>query len=73
MGVAHPYCYELLLVLTGCLFLHQMSPLHVAAKHGRVETVEYLVDEKEVEINIKDNDGVGICDYTNDDRLVLLI
>ena len=37
-----------------------MSSLHVAAKHGRVETVEYLVDEKEVEINIKDNDGVGI-------------
>ena len=48
-----------------------MSPLHVAARYGRLETVQYLVDEKGVDINIKDNDGVRL--YTSDDRLALLI
>ena len=37
--------------------LHQMTPLHVATKHGRVETVRYLVDRR-ARIDIKNMHGV---------------
>ena len=41
------------------LFLHQMTPLHVAAEKGRFKVVECLVKEG-ADINTKDNAGVGI-------------
>ena len=44
------------------LSLHQMTPLHVAAKSDRYKTVKYLVDG--ANINTKDSDGVSICGYT---------
>ena len=48
-----------------------MTPLHMAAEKGHLKIVEYLADQ-EVDINIQDHYGVGICDYSND-RLVLLV
>ena len=45
--------------LAQIFFLHQWTPLHWAAREGKVGTVQLLI-EKGVEINIKDNDGV--CD-----------
>ena len=45
----------------------QMTPLHLAAKSGRIETVNYLV-EKGPDVNIQDDKGVFIC-YTNGGRL----
>ena len=42
------------------LSIYQWTPLHVAARYGRVATVQYLVDEKGVDINIKDNSGVRL-------------
>ena len=46
------------------LSLHQMTPLHMAAERGgRLNIVEYLVGKK-ADINIKDNNGVKICDLT---------
>ena len=39
--------------------LHQMTPLHVAAKSARFKIVEYLVD-KGANISTKDSDGVSI-------------
>ena len=47
------------------LSLHQMTPLHVAAKSGRFKIVEYLVDEG-ANISTKDSDGVSICEYTSE-------
>ena len=41
----------------GFIFLHQMTPLHVAAKKGLVKALESLV-KKGAEIDIKDNKGV---------------
>ena len=52
---ASDYCFLFL-----SFSLNQLTPLHVAARHGRVATVKYLVDEKGVDINIKDNDGVRL-------------
>ena len=54
-------------LLTSCMvtvsFLHQMTPLHVAAARGRVKIVEYLVDhEQGPDVNIQDLKGVNICD-----------
>ena len=46
------------------LSLHQLTPLHVAAKSDRYKIVEYLVDEG-ADINTKDSDGVSICEYTS--------
>ena len=44
-----------------------MTPLHMAAKQGRPETVQYLVDQRNNEspnqitdINITNNDGVSV-------------
>ena len=42
-----------------------MTPLHVAAKGGRVKTMKYLI-KKRATIDIKDNDGVS-----NEDILVM--
>ena len=49
--------------------LHQWTPLHIAAKQGQQDMVEYLIG-KEASIDIKDNDGVSVCD---EGRFVLLI
>ena len=49
------------------LFLHQMTPLHLAAESGRIKMVNYLV-EQGADVNIQDNNGVLIC-YTNAGRL----
>ena len=51
-----------------------MAPLHVAAKGGYPQVVEYLVSKK-AEINVQDQNGVKmyLCDHTNNGRLVLLI
>ena len=47
------------------LFLHQMTPLHMAAKSGRKKIVEYLVDEG-ANISTRDSDGVSICGNTSE-------
>ena len=36
-----------------------MTPLHLAAKSGRVKVVKYLCDER-ADINSQDNDGVNL-------------
>ena len=41
------------------LSLHQMTPLHVAAKSARFQVVVYLADQGN-NINTKDSDGVSI-------------
>ena len=45
------------------LSLHQMVPLHVAAEAGRHKIVGFIFGAK-VDINMKDDQGVGIWDYT---------
>ena len=50
-------------------FLHQRTPLHIAAREGYDKTVEFLIEEG-AQIDIKDNEGVSKCDYTTDSRLV---
>lgn len=46
----------------GGLVSLQQTPLHVAARNGKADTVRYLVD-KGADINIKDDDGVSESDY----------
>ena len=41
--------------------LNQRTPLHNSAKGGVECTVEYLL-RKGGDVNIQDDDGVGICD-----------
>lgn len=41
-----------------------MTPLHVAAKRGRVESVSYVVING-AEVDIKDNDKVSIQYFTS--------
>ena len=48
--------------------LYQWTPLHIAARQGHQDIVEYLIGEK-ASINIEDNDGVSIYD---ENRLDLL-
>ena len=43
------------------LSLHQMAPLHMAAERGRFELVECLAGKGSM-TDIKDKEGVGICD-----------
>ena len=50
----------------------QMTPLHWAARQGKVGTVQILI-EKGTDINIKENDGVRECVCITDCVLVLLI
>ena len=52
-------------VLDYVLFLHQVTPLHLAAESDRIKMVNYLV-EQEADINIQDDNGVIIC-YSNAD------
>ena len=46
-----------------------MTPLHVAAERGHSEIVSKYFGDKEVDINIKDNDGVS--ETTGSIKLVL--
>ena len=39
--------------------LHQVTPLHMAAREGRTDIVKYLVD-KRAHINTGDNDRVSV-------------
>ena len=52
------------------LFLHQMTPLHLAAEGAHIKIVEYLVDQ-EADVNIEDDNGVNICihTYQNTDKI----
>ena len=50
---------SLILVPIILIFLHQITPLHLAAEGARVRTVEYLVDEG-ADINIQDDKGVMV-------------
>ena len=38
--------------------LNQQTPLHLAAREGHMDTVEFLINN-EADINIQDNDGVS--------------
>ena len=51
---------------------HQHTPLHNAARDGHVDIVRYLV-EQDVDINIKDQNGVSEQEYTADCKLLLLV
>ena len=44
----------------------------MAAEAGRVETVQYIVETNPDIINIQDEKGVNIWDYTTEIGLVLL-
>ena len=59
--------FKITFTLTSHLFYHQTA-LHIAAKEGQEVTVKHLV-KKGADINIKDNNGVGIWDYAIDDTL----
>ena len=39
--------------------LHQWTPLHIAARQGHQDIVEYFIGEK-ASINTEDNDGVSV-------------
>ena len=46
------------------LFLHQMTPLHLAAERGRLVVLKHLVDQGP-NVNIQDQNGVKfmhLCD-----------
>lgn len=46
--------------------LHQLTALHIAAKRGYIEIVEYLLSNG-ADIDIQDDkDKVIICDYSTD-------
>ena len=46
------------------LLLHQMTPLHLAAKIGRIKILDYIVKQG-ADINIQDDEGVNIlCHHT---------
>ena len=54
------HCFHYFLSTWGVIIsLHQMTPLHVAAKRGRVESVRYVVNN-EATVNIEDYDKVSI-------------
>ena len=50
------YCLKI------CLSFSQQTPMHTAAKHGNIFTMEGLV-ELGADINIKDNNGVNNISY----------
>ena len=50
--------FKIMFTLTSHLLYHQTA-LHIAAKEGQEVTVKHLV-KKGADINIKDNNGVGI-------------
>ena len=51
---------------------HQVTPLHIAANSGQVETVRWLV-EQGADVNIQTNEGVGEYEYTAHFKLVLML
>ena len=50
------------------------TPLHVAARHGRLTTVQYLIEEGGAEVDVRDvvsqrdEAGCGCIDDTDDDE-----
>ena len=48
---------------------YQLTPLHVAARAGHMDTVRCLVD-KGADVNIQNNKGVSECEYTADCELI---
>ena len=53
------------------LSIHQMTPLHVAAEGGRVDTVKSLLDNG-ADCTVMDNNGVSNWNYATDSRLTAL-
>ena len=53
------------------LSIHQMTPLHVAAEGGRVDTVKSLLDNG-ADSTVMDNNGVSNWNYATDSRLTAL-
>ena len=51
--------------------LYQMTPLHVAAEKGYIKIVDYLVGEGAY-IDVQDDNGVTICDCSNNIAVLLL-
>ena len=52
---------------------NQDTPLHIAAKHGFREIVQLLLSQPQVDVNIKDKDGMiaseVICTKEGDSKL----
>ena len=55
--VCYWFVHKYLLYMQYFLFLHQMTPLHLAAESGHIKIVHYLLDQ-EADINIQDDNGV---------------
>ena len=69
--VTSAYTHALKSVITFVVpLLHQLTPLHMAAKKGRCESIlVYLVDNG-ADINIKDNNGVNTYHYSIKRKLI---
>ena len=42
------------------LVFHQLTPLHLAVKSGRIEIVKHILDH-EADVNNQDSDDVSMC------------
>ena len=51
-----------IVIIATAVFLHQHTPLHIAAGKGFTRIAECLV-KKGAEISMQDNDGVSTCLY----------
>ena len=62
------YIFFIVLIFLYVYFLHQMTPLHVAASQGHLEIVKCIVD-KGADIITQDVNGVNQRHYTTASKL----
>ena len=49
--------------------IHAETALHLAAQQGDIEIVKRLLEEKNIDINIEDEQGKKPIDYTKNDEI----